>query len=82
LLDEPASGQDDEESARFATLLLELAADGLAVVLVEHDVPLVMRVCDRVSVLDFGSILASGTPAEVQANAEVLAAYLGEGMHA
>lgn len=81
LLDEPASGQDDEESARFAQLLLELAADDLAVVLVEHDVPLVMRVCDRVSVLDFGSILASGTPSEVQANAEVLTAYLGEGMH-
>ncbi len=82
LLDEPASGQDDDESARFSTLLQELAGEGMAVVLVEHDVPMVMRVCARVFVLDFGRILASGTPAEIQANAEVLAAYLGEGVGA
>jgi len=77
LLDEPASGQDDTETAAFAALLRELAEEGMAVVLVEHDVALVMDVCARVHVLDFGRVIASGTPAEVQRNDAVLAAYLG-----
>jgi branched-chain amino acid transport system ATP-binding protein len=77
LLDEPASGQDERETERFATLLRELAAEGLAVVLVEHDVPLVMRECHRINVLDFGKLIASGTPDEIQSNTEVLEAYLG-----
>ena len=55
LLDEPASGQTEEETQVFATLLRRLAADGIAVVLVEHDVPLVMQVCDHIHVLDFGA---------------------------
>lgn len=79
LLDEPASGLDESESADFAQLLLELADDGLAVLLVEHDVHLVMRVCSLVNVLDFGAIIAMGTPEEVQQNADVLDAYLGTG---
>jgi branched-chain amino acid transport system ATP-binding protein len=77
LLDEPASGLDDSESDTFAALLLELAAEGMAVLLVEHDVQLVMQVCSRIYVLDFGAILAVGTPAEIQQNAAVLEAYLG-----
>ena len=77
LLDEPASGLDDSESDGFAELLVELAADGMAILLVEHDVQLVMRVCSTISVLDFGSILAHGTPAEIQSNQSVLEAYLG-----
>ena len=77
LLDEPASGLDDSESDDFAELLVELAADGMAILLVEHDVQLVMRVCATISVLDFGSILARGTPAEIQADQSVLDAYLG-----
>jgi branched-chain amino acid transport system ATP-binding protein len=77
LLDEPASGQDDAETQAFASLLGGLAAEGLAVVLVEHDVHLVMQVCSTVHVLDFGEILASGTPAEMQADERVRAAYLG-----
>lgn len=77
LLDEPASGLDEAETTDFGVLLRELASAGLAILLVEHDVPLVMSVCDRISVLDFGQVIASGTAAEVQANQAVLDAYLG-----
>jgi branched-chain amino acid transport system ATP-binding protein len=77
LLDEPASGQDESETIEFAHLLRSLAADGVAVVLVEHDVALVMDVCTTVHVLDFGRIIATGTPAEIQTDEAVLAAYLG-----
>ena len=64
LLDEPAAGQDIEETERFAALLRNLAADGTAVVLVEHDMSLVMGVCDEVHVLDLGKLIAVGPPAE------------------
>lgn len=77
LLDEPASGLDDNESEHLGELLRELVADGLAVLLVEHDMGLVMHVCDHIYVLDLGQIIASGTPDEVQHHPEVLRAYLG-----
>ncbi len=77
LLDEPASGQDEGETEAFAKLLTRLAGASVGILLVEHDVPLVMRVCSTVYVLDFGSILAVGTPNEVQSNQAVLDAYLG-----
>ncbi|MBV9664150.1 MAG: ABC transporter ATP-binding protein [Actinobacteria bacterium] len=80
LLDEPSSGLDEHESDEFAALLPELAAEGLGILLVEHDVELVMKVCARIHVLDFGSILAVGTPAEIQRNKTVQAAYLGGGV--
>jgi branched-chain amino acid transport system ATP-binding protein len=79
LLDEPAAGQDEQETARFAELLRSFAADGIAVLLVEHDMSLVMDVCQVIHVLDFGSILAVGTADEVRRNEQVLAAYLGSG---
>ncbi len=77
LLDEPASGLDEGESDDFAKLLLDLAEEGMAILLVEHDVQLVMRVCKHIHVLDFGAILAVGTPEEIQTNQTVLDAYLG-----
>jgi ABC-type branched-subunit amino acid transport system ATPase component len=77
LLDEPASGLSDRETEAFAALLRELAADGMAILLVEHDVGLVMDVCAWVHVLDYGALLAAGTPDEIQANDAVHSAYLG-----
>jgi branched-chain amino acid transport system ATP-binding protein len=77
LLDEPASGQDEQETARFAALLRSLAGSGIAVLLVEHDMSLVMDVCSVIHVLDFGVMLASGEPQEIRGNPAVLAAYLG-----
>jgi branched-chain amino acid transport system ATP-binding protein len=77
LLDEPASGQDASETEAFGALLRDLAHDGIAVVLVEHDVRLVMEVCDLVHVLDFGLCIASGTPDVVRNDPAVQAAYLG-----
>lgn len=79
LLDEPASGLDETETEHFADLLVELATAGLGILLVEHDVPLVMKVCSNISVLDFGQIIATGTPKEIQTNQVVLDAYLGSG---
>jgi branched-chain amino acid transport system ATP-binding protein len=77
LLDEPASGQSTSETEHFADLLRALAADGMAVVLVEHDMNLVMAVCDFINVLDFGSLLVAGPPEQVRSDPAVLAAYLG-----
>ncbi|HVN50940.1 MAG TPA: ABC transporter ATP-binding protein [Acidimicrobiales bacterium] len=82
LLDEPASGQDDAETERFAVLLRELAAQDMAVVLVEHDMRLVMDVCDVINVLNYGQVLAVGTPEEIRAHAAVREAYLGQGADA
>jgi len=77
LLDEPSSGLNEEETEDMARLLRMLVKDGLAVLLVEHDMSFVMGTCEYIYVLDFGQIIATGTPAEVQADPMVQAAYLG-----
>ena len=77
LLDEPASGLDESESDRLGKLLRELSGEGLGVLLVEHDMSLVMRVCDSIYVLDLGMIIAHGTPEYIQHDPHVLQAYLG-----
>ena len=78
LLDEPGSGLDESETESFAELLGELAAGGLGILIVEHDVELVMRICQRIHVLDFGRIIAVGTPKDIQRNRAVQEAYLGQ----
>lgn len=78
LLDEPAAGLSREDKERIATLLRKIADAGVAVLLVEHDMPLVMGISDQVVVLDAGEHLASGAPAAIQANPLVKEAYLGD----
>ena len=77
LMDEPAAGLNPTETAEVGKLIRQLANDGLTIVLVEHDMPLVMGVSDTITVLDHGQKLAEGTPAEIRTNPQVIAAYLG-----
>ena len=77
LLDEPASGLDELETSRLAEVLGAVRDDGMAILLVEHDIDLVMDLCSKICVLDLGELIATGTPREVREHPEVRAAYLG-----
>ena len=83
LLDEPVAGMNPQETMELAELLRELRQKyALTIFLIEHDMKFVMRVCERIKVLDYGVTIAEGTPAEIQNNPEVIKAYLGEKKHA
>jgi branched-chain amino acid transport system ATP-binding protein len=78
LMDEPAAGLNSQETVGLARLIQRVRDLGITVVLVEHDMELVMDICDRIVVLNLGRKLAEGTPREIQDNHEVIAAYLGD----
>jgi branched-chain amino acid transport system ATP-binding protein len=77
LLDEPAAGLNSSEKREIETLIVKMAEAGITIVLVEHDMKMVMNISDRIFVLDYGKKIAEGTSAEIRANPDVIAAYLG-----
>ena len=78
LLDEPAAGMNPQETIELVTLIQEIASEGQAILLIEHDMKLVMSLSDRIFVMDYGKKIAQGSPEEVRSNPDVIKAYLGE----
>jgi branched-chain amino acid transport system ATP-binding protein len=78
LLDEPAAGLNPSETRQLMAVLRGLASPELIIVVVEHDMDLIMQLCDRIHVLNFGQRIATGTPAEIRADPEVVRVYLGD----
>lgn len=77
ILDEPAGGMNDQETASLVTLILEIRKRGISILLIEHDMRLVMQVCEKLIVLEHGTLIAEGGPQEIKKNPAVVEAYLG-----
>jgi branched-chain amino acid transport system ATP-binding protein len=78
ILDEPAAGLNEQETLELVNLILGIRETGVTVLLIEHDMKMVMGLCERIVVVDHGSLIAEGVPAEIQKNRDVINAYLGE----